>query len=109
MKDFLETGSPLQNLIWGILPRSNLRPILMCGDIEEDFLQIRIRECERDVLCFHCVNSLKSKIIKILRFTRLVFGLTQSPFECYRNSFDKLIRNIENDTYVDDLVTGSKR
>ena len=62
------------------MTKSRFRPISLCGDIEKAFLQIRIRESERDVLRFHWVNSLESKNIEILRFTRLVFGLTQSPF-----------------------------
>ena len=76
----LETGPLLQNLIWDILTKSRFRPISLCGDIEKAFLQIHIRESERDVLRFQWVNSLESKNIKILRFTRFVFGLTQSPF-----------------------------
>ena len=80
-------------------------------------MQIHIRESERDVLSFHWVDSLESKIIETLRFTRLVFGLTQSPFilestlkkhfENYRDSFKELIKIIENDMYVHDLITGS--
>ena len=64
-------------------------------------------------------NSLESKNIEILRFTRLVFGLTQSPFilegtlkkhfENYRKTFKKSIKIIENDMYVDDLVTVLKK
>ena len=64
-------------------------------------------------------NSLESKNIEILRFIRLVFGLTQSPFilegtlkkhfENYRKTFKKLIKIIENDMYVDDLVTVLKK
>ena len=75
-----------------------------------------MRECEGNVLRFHWVYSLKSKIIEILRFANLVFGLTKSPFilegtlemhfEKYRDSFEELIRIIENDAQVDDLVTG---
>ena len=80
LNECLETGTLLQNLIWDILTKSRFRPILLRGDIEKAFLQIRIREFERDVLRFQWVNSLESKNIKILRFTRLVFGLTQSPF-----------------------------
>ena len=82
----------------------------------EGLLQIRIRESERDVLPFLLVDSLESKIIEILRFTRLIFGLTQSPlilegtlkkhFENYGGSFEKLIKIIENYMYVDDLATG---
>ena len=30
-----------------------LEPILVCGNIEKTFLQIRIQESERDVLRFH--------------------------------------------------------
>ena len=77
---------------------------------------IRIGESERDILLFHWVDSLESKNIEILRFTRLVFGLTQSPFildgtlkkqfENYRDSFKELIKITENDMNVDDLVTG---
>ena len=111
----LETEPPLQNLIWGILTRSRFRPILLCRDIEKVFLQIYIQESERDVLRFHWVDSLESKIIEILRFIRLVFGLTQFSFtfegtlkkyfENYMDSFEKLTKIIEN-IYVDDLVTG---
>ena len=82
----------------------------------EGLLQIRIRESERDVLPFLWVDSLESKIIEILRFTRLIFGLTQSPlilegtlkkhFENYGGSFEKLIKIIENYMYIDDLATG---
>ena len=80
LNECLETGPLLQNLIWDILTKSRFRPISLCGDIEKAFLQIHIRESERDVLRFQWVNSLESKNIKILRFTRFVFGLTQSPF-----------------------------
>lgn len=51
-----------------------------------------------------------------MRFTRLVFGLTQSPFpleetlkshfENYRHKNEQTIKIIENDIYSDDLVTG---
>ena len=67
-------------------------------------------------LRFHWVDSLESKTIQILRFARLVFGLTQSSFilegtlkkhfQNYRESFKELIKIIETDMYVDDLVTG---
>ena len=75
-----ETGPPLQNSLWHILIRSCFRPILLCRDIEKAFLQIRIRESERDVLRFHWVKNSDPSVIEINRFTRLVFGLTQSPF-----------------------------
>ena len=35
LNECLETGPPLQNLLWDILMRSHFRPILFCGDIEK--------------------------------------------------------------------------
>ena len=80
LNDCLETGPPLQNLIWNILVRSKFMPILLCGDIEKAFYQIRIREAWRAVLRFFWVGNLQATVRKILRFTRLVIGLTPSPF-----------------------------
>ena len=91
--------------------------ILLWGDIEKAFLQIRIRESERDVLRFHWVKYSDPSIIEINKFTRLLFGLTQSPFilegtlkehfQCYINEYPTLIEAISEDMYEDDLVSGS--
>ena len=112
----LETGPPLRNLNSDILTKWRFRPILLCVDIERVYLHIRINECERDILRFDLVNSVESNIIEILRFTKLVFGLTrysfilegtlEKLFENYRDSSEELIRIIENDMYADDLETG---
>ena len=113
----METGPPLQNSLWDILKRSRFRPILLCGDIEKAFLQIRIQESERDVLRFYWVKSSDPSVIEINRFTLLVFGLTQSPFilegtlkehfQYYINEYRTLIEAISDNMYVDDLVSGS--
>ena len=80
LNDCLQTGSILQNLLWDILVRTRLRPVLLCEDIEKAFLQIRIRENDRDALQFDWIQNCNPTNIEILRFTRLVFGLTQSTF-----------------------------
>ena len=88
----------------------------MRGDIEKAFLQIRIRESERDVLRFHWVKNSDPSVIEINRFTRLVFGLTQSPFilegtlkahfQYYVNKYPTLNEAISEDMYLDDFVSG---
>ena len=80
------------------------------------FLQIRIRVPQRDALRFHWVSNLDLYRIEVIRFSRLVFGLTQSPFilestlkEHFNNKkivYPELIENIRNHMYVDDLVSG---
>ena len=49
----LEKGPPLQNKLWDILIRTKFQPVVICGNIEIGFLQIRIRENERNCLRFH--------------------------------------------------------
>ena len=57
LNDCLEMGPPLRNSMWDILIRSRFKPILLCGDIKKAFLQIRIRECERNLLRFHWIKK----------------------------------------------------
>ena len=118
LKDCLEKGLPLQNKLWDILIRTRFQPVVMCGDIEKAFLQIRIRENEIDCLRFHWSEKVNNDIIKIYRFARLVFELNQSPFisektlkihfENYIGIFRELIERVKDDMYVDNLVTGGE-
>ena len=89
--------------------------MILCADIEKAFLQIRIKEKERESLKFHWIENLTNNTIQFLRFTRLIFGLNQSlfilegtlkaHFERYESIYLELIRKIRDDMYVDDLVT----
>ena len=115
LNDCLEKGPSLQNKLWDILIGTTFRLVILCADIEKAFLQIRIKEKERESLKFHWIENLSNNTIQILCFTRLVFGLNQSPFilegtlkthfERYKSMYLELIRKIRDDMYVDDLVT----
>ena len=116
LNDCLEKGPSLQNKLWDILIRTTFRLVILCADIEKAFLQIRIKEKERESLKFHWIENLTNNTIQFLRFTRLIFGLNQSlfilegtlkaHFEKYESIYLELIRKIRDDMYVDDLVTG---
>ena len=80
LNECLETGSPLQNSLYDIIVRSQMRPIKLCGDIQKAFWQIQIREPGRNSLRFHWIKNLDPNILEIHRFTKLVFRLTQTPF-----------------------------
>ena len=71
------------------------------------------------MLRFHWVDNMPSEDIKIYRFTRVIFGLGESPFllngtvkehlETSVNKYpemEKTIVEIEESLYVDDIVTG---
>ena len=114
LNDCLKAGPLLQNSLWNILIRSRLRPILLCGDIEKTFLQIRIRESERNLLRFHWGKNQEPSVIEINRFTRILFGLTQflfilegalkEHFDNYKYEYQNVIETIKNDMYFDDLA-----
>lgn len=79
LNDCLNPEPPLQNQLWSVLVRSRFHPVLITGDLQKAFLQIRIRASERDALRFHW-RANKHSPLETLRFTRAMFGLTSSPF-----------------------------
>ena len=117
LNDCLETGPPLQNLLWNVLVRNRFHPIAVTGDVKQAFLQVRIRENERDVLRFHWLKDLQTKEIEVLRFTRALFGLAPSPFSLagvikehlrsLQQKYPDVVVEIEKRLYVDDLISGA--
>ena len=81
LNDCLETGPSLQNLIWNILVRNRMQAVMLSGDLKQAFLQIRIREQDRDVLRLHWPKDRDLQKLEIYRFTRAIWGLNQSPFQ----------------------------
>lgn len=80
LNDCLETGPPLQNSLWSVLERNRFQPVALAGDLKQAFLQVRIREEDRDVMRFHWLKDKDTKQVETLRFSRALFGLSTSPF-----------------------------
>ena len=75
-------------------------------------------------MVFRAVEKASYDIIKIYRFTKLIFGWSQSPYiledsfkkhlklkytsENYIGMFRELIERVKDDIYVEDLVTGGE-
>ena len=79
LNDCLNAGPLLQNKLWDVLVRQRCYPVAVTGDLKKAFLQVRIRELDRDALRFHWKNNEHSPL-ETLRFTRALFGLACSPF-----------------------------
>ena len=73
----LETGPDLINPLYPILLRFRKHRYACLADIQKAFLQIEIAPEHRDALRFLWI---KDGIVWVLRFARLPFGLTSSPF-----------------------------
>jgi hypothetical protein len=101
-----------------VLLRFRLNKIGILADIKQAFLNIAISREHRDFVRFLWYDlSSKDEEIVIYRFSRVVFGLTSSPFllnATLRHHLNKyleqgktIVERIREDLYVDDLVSGS--
>ena len=95
--------------------RARSFPVAITGDIEKAFLQIRIKECERDALGFHWrANPLAD--VEVLRFTRVLFGWVSSPFllggvleahlDHWKSKAPEAVDALKKSLYVDDIISG---
>ena len=115
VNECMHPGPPLQPLLWDILIRARMSTHLLLADLQKAFLQVGLKEKDRDAFRFlFDINGVEEH----LRFTRVPFGVEASPFmlgatlqhhfnlqpEEYENTVESLIEN----TYVDNLMkTGS--
>lgn len=116
LNDCLQPSPPLQNLLWNVLIRARFYPVLLAGDLQKAFLQVRIKEEERDALRFHWKPRDQSAI-ETYKFTRALFGLTSSPFllgrviqqhlDTWEQREPELVAQIRKSLYVDNLISGA--
>ena len=119
LNDCLYSGPCLLPAIYDILLRFRLGKIGLVSDIQQAFLNIEVAEEHRDLLRFLWFKNIDSDDPKIvvLRFARVVFGLTSSPFllngtiashlsKIVNKNIDvELLEKVLRDLYVDDSTT----
>lgn len=86
-------------------------PYLLLGDIEKAFLQISLKEEDRDV--FRFLFNINDKE-QHFRFTRVPFGAEASPFllaatlqhhyDCQPDELGETVKVLRENTYVDNLM-----
>ena len=117
LNECLHVGPPLNNQLWSVITRQRFHPVLMAGDLRRAFLQIRVRQSDRDALRFHWIKDKNSEEVETLRFTRVLFGLAPSPFllngvlqqhlELSQSKYSESVTEIRKSLYVDDLISGA--
>ena len=111
INDCMFTGPPLQPLLWDIMVRARMSTNLILGDIEKAFLQIGVKEKDRDA--FRFLFNVKGEE-RHLRFMRVPFGVEASPFvlgatrqnhlQQQGTEFEDTVRALKANTYVDNLM-----
>ena len=114
------SGPSLTQNIVNIMLRFCAYKVALTGDIEKAFLMIHVAESDRDALRFLWVDDINSPNPKIipLQFTRVVFGVSSSPFllnatvkhhiKQYREDDHSFVEAVLNSIYVDDLISGGE-
>ena len=119
LNECLLKGPSLNPLIIDLLLRFRLHHSAFICDIKKAFLQIRIKESDRNALRFLWVEDPFSDNLEIIiyRFTRVLFGLNCSPFLLngtlrehflkYTDNYSEAIAAFIRSIYVDDYVGGA--
>ena len=115
VNECMHTGPPLQPLLWDMV-RVRMSTHLLLADLQKAFLQIAIKEEDRDAFRFlFNVNDKEEH----LRFARIPFGAEASPFmlgATLQHHFNQqppeledTVQALKENTYVDNLMkTGSE-
>ncbi|KRX84033.1 hypothetical protein T06_16712 [Trichinella sp. T6] len=113
LNEYLDAGPALQSDMVGVLLRFRLYSIAVQADIMKMFLQIGLKEKDRDVTRFLWKDLSKDKL-HVYRFNRVCFRLTCSPFlamavirhhaELKKEVHPEAARIVENNIYIDDVL-----
>ena len=119
LNDCLHAGPKFNQRILEILLQFRSYQVGVVADLEQAFLMIAVEQKDRDVLRFLWAKdafATEPHIIK-LRFTRVVFGVSSSPFllnatiqhhiRRYHASHPELVDILMQSTYVDDVIFGA--
>jgi hypothetical protein len=119
LNDCLYKGPKFNQLIFDILVRFRVFKYALTADLEKAFLQVCVTEGDHDVHRFLWVDDVSKDFPEIceLRFTRVVFGVSASPFllnatlkhhvEQYTAAYPDTVRRLLESTYVDDIISGA--
>jgi hypothetical protein len=119
LNDCLYTGPNFGQSILDILLRFRLHRVALVGDVEKAFLMVSVADCDRDVLRFLWIKDVREPQpeVTIMRFTRVVFGVSASPFllnatidhhiKKYSTLDQPFVSKFRRSIYVDDLTAGS--
>ena len=116
----LHQGPSLLTEIFKVLIRFRWHKVALIADIEKAFLNISVSEKDRNflrLLWFKEPENIDSEF-EIYRFTRVVFGVTSSPYHLnatlrchlmkYVEEHPQIVEEVLNSLYVDDFTGGAE-
>ncbi|GFT21946.1 integrase catalytic domain-containing protein [Trichonephila clavipes] len=121
LNDCIWSGENLNPNIFHLIISFRLKTIAITADIERAFLQISLRDEDRDAVrfLFPDIGSNQTDPYKfqVYRFKRMMFGVNVSPFllsatikhhiENYREQYPAATEMLDTCLYVDDVINGA--
>ena len=119
LNDCLHSGPKFDQNLLDIIIRFRAYRIGIIADVEKAFLMVSVCKEDRDTLRFLWVDDIERipPAPVEMRFTRVVFGVSASPFllnttlyhhlEKYRKSHPRLVDTLLKSIYVDDVTYGA--
>ncbi|GFW37027.1 integrase catalytic domain-containing protein [Trichonephila clavipes] len=121
LNDCIWSGGNLNPNIFHLIISFRLNTIAITTDIERAFLQISLRDEDRDAVrfLFPDIRSNQTDPYKfqVYRFKRVMFGVNVSPFllsatikhhiENYREQYPAATEMLDTCLYVDDVISGA--
>lgn len=119
LNECLYRGPLMLEDLTGLLIKFREHPIGIVADVEKAFLQLGLQDFDRDVTRFLWLKDINCKAqpdnVLHLRFCRVPFGVISSPFLLNATirvhllkSNSGLMKQIAEDIYVDNIVTGTQ-
>lgn len=113
INDLQMVGPNIQDSLFNILVRFRYHTFVLTGDIEKMYRQVLINELDRDLQLILWRND-PSSSLKTYRLNTVTYGFASASFlstrciwqlgeECHDSNIKQII---QNDFYVDDLITG---
>ena len=119
LNDCLLSGPKFEQNILDILLRFRTYRIALIADVEKAFLMIAVSKDDRNSLRFLWIDDVEKPQPELqqMRFTRVVFGVSASPFllnatishhlDKYHNDHPELVNTLKRSIYVDDVTYGA--
>ncbi|KAK0390240.1 hypothetical protein QR680_019408 [Steinernema hermaphroditum] len=120
LNDVMHQGPTLLPDLVGFLLRFRIHDIVIVGDVEKAFLQVRLQESEQDATRFLWIHDHSRPVtednLRVFRYTRVPFGINASPFllaQTIRHHLlsspdQDLAQSLVDNTYVDNVIYTAK-
>nr|XP_044248571.1 uncharacterized protein LOC123002459 [Drosophila takahashii] len=118
LNDILMVGPTIQEELYSTLLRFRLHKFALAADVKKMYRQVMVDEADRNFQLIVWRRDPLRSTLKIFKLNTVTYGTSPAPYlairclnrlgEIAQDSCPKAAKVIQNDFYVDDLLTGAR-